>query len=189
MTTIDPGRVLLLALSCTQESLGGYATGDSLIEKAGRVMEASRKVGVPVVHGVVQFRLGYPEVGPDSGFNSLKAVGRSIAGNPAADPHPDLFSEGDLLLVKRRASAFTGTDLDVLIRAMGRPHLVLLGVRTSGAILRTYSHATDADYEVTVISDCCLDPDEELHQTILSKLLGRGITTADEFVRSLGEQR
>ena len=47
--------------------------------------------------------------------------------------HPDLApAEGEVTVVKRRVSAFTGNDLEVLLRSFNIKHLVLTGIATSG---------------------------------------------------------
>ncbi len=40
--------------------------------------------------------------------------------------HPDIAPQaGDLTVIKRRVSAFTGSDLEVILRAFGIQHMVL----------------------------------------------------------------
>jgi len=183
---LDPQRAAVLALSCTLESLAGYPNNAGLLERAAKVLHAARRAQVPVVHGIVRFRPGYPEVGPRSGFGAMKAAGRLKDLSPENAPHPALDPQpSDILLTKRRAGAFFGTDLDLILRAQGRTTLALLGVRTSGAVLRTFCWALDADYDVLVVSDCCADLDQELHDVLLRKLYGRQALTADEFVVAL----
>jgi hypothetical protein len=50
---------------------------------------------------------------------------------------------GDLIVTKRRVSAFTGSDLEVVLRAAGTEHLVLTGIATSGVVLSTLRQAAD----------------------------------------------
>jgi nicotinamidase-related amidase len=78
-----------------------------------------------------------------------------------------------LAVTKRRVSAFTGSDLEVLLRARGTGHLVLAGIATSGVVLSTLRHAADLDYQLTVLADGCLDPDPEVHQVLLGKVFPR----------------
>lgn len=189
MPTLDPTKSAFLVLSYTQESMAGYPDAGELIARAARLLDAARASGAPVIHGVVQFRPGYPEVGPRSVFNSLKKVGRSKREAPEAGPHPALKPQpSDIILEKRRAGGFVGTDLELILRSHGRTTLVLLGVRTSGAILRTFCAAVDADYEVVVVSDCCADVDQELHRVLLKNLYGsQAVMTAQECIAALGK--
>jgi len=41
--------------------------------------------------------------------------------------------------------------------------IVLFGIATSGVVLSTLLEASDADYRLVVIEDCCADLDAELH--------------------------
>lgn len=91
--------------------------------------------------------------------------------------------EGDIIVIKRRISAFTGSDLEVILRSQNIQHLVLTGVSTGGAVLATLIEAADKDFRLTVLSDCCSDPDEEVHQLLVSKIFSKraGILTVEEW--------
>ena len=187
MAAIDPKTCAVLALSMTPESMAGYPNAAEMLQKTARIMAAARRASIPVIHGVVGFREGYPEVGQESMFQALKRAGRSREGSAGIAPHPDLHpAPTDILLRKRRAGAFQGTDLDLLLRAQGRRTLALMGVRTSGAILFTSCWATDLDYRLAIITDCCADPNEEVHRVLLDQVLAPyGTMTAEEFLAAL----
>ncbi|PSC77079.1 isochorismatase, partial [Mammaliicoccus sciuri] len=72
-----------------------------------------------------------------------------------------------------RLSAFTGSNLEVLLRGLQVEHLVLTGVSTSGVVLSTATEAADKDYKLTILSDAITDQDEEKHQFLLNKILTR----------------
>ena len=67
-------------------------------------------------------------------------------------------------------SAFSGGDLDVVLRARAIDSLVLTGIATSGAVLSTLRQAADLDFDLTVLSDGCADPDDEVHRVLLEKI-------------------
>lgn len=48
--------------------------------------------------------------------------------------------------------------------------------------------ATDIDYQLVVLKDCCADADEEVHRVLVEKVFPRQATvvTADGFVKTLG---
>jgi nicotinamidase-related amidase len=58
----------------------------------------------------------------------------------------------------------------VVLRAQGIEHIVLAGISTSGVVLSTLREAADKDYEITVLSDCCFDRDEEVHRVLTEKV-------------------
>lgn len=67
-------------------------------------------------------------------------------------------------------SAFSGGDLDVVLRARAIDSLVLTGIATSGAVLSTLRQAADLDFDLTVLSDGCADPDDEVHRVLIEKV-------------------
>jgi len=75
--------------------------------------------------------------------------------------------------MKRRISAFAGSDLEVILRAFNIQHMILTGVATSGVVLSTTREAADKDYRITILEDCCADGDEEVHRVLTTKILAR----------------
>ncbi len=54
----------------------------------------------------------------DDGSGYLPRLRRAIEGAPGTETHPEAASRpGDVVVTKRRASAFSGSDLDVVLRA------------------------------------------------------------------------
>jgi nicotinamidase-related amidase len=84
-------------------------------------------------------------------------------------------------------SAFSGSDLDVLLRATGAGTLVLAGIATSGVVLSTVRQAADLDYRLVVLADACADRDEEVHRVLTGKVFPRQavVTTAAEWIGTL----
>jgi nicotinamidase-related amidase len=137
---------------------------------------AAREHGVPVVFVRVAFRDGAPEVSPrNKSFSALATPGSGMGqDDPATQVVDDLSpAEGDVVVVKRRVSAFTGSDLEVVLRAAGVDHLVLAGISTSGVVLSTLREAADRDYRLTVLTDACADGDEEVHRVLTEKVYPR----------------
>jgi nicotinamidase-related amidase len=188
----DPRETALLAMDCQAGIVSVYAKPpEAFVAKASGVVKAARASGVLVVHVQVVFRPGLPEVsGRNKLFAAIKASqqhqqffqGSSGAIHPALGPEPS-----DVIVAKNRVSAFSGTDLDRLLRANGINHLVMFGISTSGVVLSTLLEAHDADYRITVISDCCADLDMPLHATLLERFFPtRGdVLTSEEFVSAL----
>lgn len=103
--------------------------------------------------------------------------------HPAVAPGPD-----DVVVVKKRVSAFTGSDLEVVLRSLGASRLVLGGISTSGVVLSTLRQAADLDYGITVLRDGCADSDPEVHRVLLDKVFPRqaDVMTTGEWVAGLG---
>jgi len=90
-------------------------------------------------------------------------------------------------MIKKRVSAFCGTDLEVVLRGLQTEKVVLVGIATSGAILSTMKEAVDRDFEAVVLRDLCLDSDEEVHRVIMDKVFARHaeVVESEEWLKGL----
>jgi Amidases related to nicotinamidase len=160
-------------------------------EITGRVAQAiahARANNLPVIYVVVGFRAGMPEV---SRHNKWFSASKELLVHTDMDEwvkiDPAVAAlETEIVVTKRRISAFTGSDLEVVLRAIGVRHLILTGVSTSGVVLSTVREAADKDYGLTVLSDGCADRDQEVHQVLTTKVFPRQaqILTVDEWCES-----
>jgi nicotinamidase-related amidase len=139
-----------------------------------------------VIYAVIGFRPGYPEVSARNKIFAPLALRLSGAGSDEATRiHPDVAPEpGDIIVTKRRVSAFAGSDLDMVLRAGDIDHLVLTGIATSGVVLSTLRQAADLDFGLTVLADGCLDADPEVHRVLTEKVFPRqaDVTTVADWV-------
>jgi nicotinamidase-related amidase len=155
------------------------------LARVTEAVRAARAHAVPVIHVVVGFRPGMPEVSArNQSFSAVKQQ------NPAMlqGPLPAITPEGgEVVVTKRRVSAFTGSDLEVVLRAGEIDHLVLCGIATSGVVLSTVREAADKDYRLTVLADLCADPDAEVHAVLTGKVFPRQarVISAAEWIASL----
>jgi nicotinamidase-related amidase len=192
LSPIDPGRAALLVMDYQVDVLTRFMTASQSADAIACVpglLSAARNAGMMVIHVVVAFRPGHPEVSPrNTVFSSLKANGMMVAGSEGVAIHPAAAArEGELIVVKHRVSPFVGTDLETLLRANGIDTLVLAGVHTSGVVLSTVRQAFDLDYRLVVVRDCCADPDAEVHAMLLDTVIAKQATvvTAAEFAGAL----
>jgi nicotinamidase-related amidase len=189
MADIDPKRSVVLSMDFQNDIVTRFVTvAPDILPRAATVLERARAVSIPVIHVVVQFREGHPEVADRGVFKMVRQMNGLIEGTEGAAIHPAVAPQhGDTVVTKRRVGAFSGSDLECILRASGRTHLVLLGIATSGVVLSTVRAAADLDYEMNVISDCCADRDPEVHRFLIEKIfpaMAPGIT-AEEFVSAL----
>ena len=145
------------------------SVGPGLLDRVAEALVAAREAGLPVIFIRVAFRPGFPEISPaNRTFRTLVgAAGDRFAENgPATQIHPAVAPRpGEPIVVKKRVSAFTGSDLEVLLRSMNADHLVLTGIATSGVVLSTLREAADRD--------------EEVHRVLLEKVFPRQATVTD----------
>ncbi len=144
-----------------------------------KIVDAAHAAQVPVFFVVVGFRPGAPEIAARN--KMFSSMNTDILINPLPLV---TVGENDLLITKRRVSAFTGSDLEVLLRAQQIDHLVLTGISTSGVVLSTLREAADKDYQITVLSDLCADIDDDVHTVLLQKVFPRQATviTSEEWI-------
>jgi nicotinamidase-related amidase len=158
---------------------------DEYLTKVRSVVDVAHKKSIPVIFVVVGFRPDFPEVSDQNkSFHALQkaASEHMILPSPVIKPVGD-----DVIVIKKRISAFTGSDLEVILRAKEIRHLVLAGIATSGVVLSTIREAADKDYGLTVLSDLCADMDEEVHSVLMGKIFPRqaDVLTSDEWVNTL----
>jgi len=146
-----------------------------LIANAARAIANARDKKIPVIYVTLSFRQGAPEISMhNKRFAPYKETFGTANMAEFANIHPELAPhEGEVVITKRRVSAFTGSDLEVILRSMEIKHLVLTGISTSGVVLSTLLEAGDKDYHLTVLADSCADGDEEVHHVLTTKVFPR----------------
>jgi nicotinamidase-related amidase len=159
---------------------------DAYLARVTAAVGAAHAHHVPVIFVVVGFRPGMPEVSArNQSFGALKRQGAPMLAEPRPAVAP---GDGDIVVTKRRVSAFAGSDLEVVLRSGDIHHLVLCGIATSGVVLSTVREAADKDYRLTVLSDLCADFDPEVHAVLTGKVFPRQaqVVTSEEWVHGLG---
>lgn len=178
-------RPVLLAMDFQNGIAGDEAfTKTGVLECAGDAVAVAREKGIPVVWVRVALREGHPELAETASFAQIAAHGDLDQTHASTSIHDTLGRhEGEPIVTKRRISAFTGSDLEVLLRGYGADTLILTGVATSGVVLSTIRQAADLDFRLTVLSDACADRDEEVHRILTEKVFPKQATvlTVDEW--------
>ena len=181
----------LLVMDVQQSIVDRFADDDGYLPRLAAAAQAARGAGITVIYVVVGFRAGHPEVSErNKSFAAIAGTGRFADGDPGAAIHPAVApAAGDLIVTKRRVSAFTGSDLEGVLRAAGIEHLVLTGIATSGVVLSTLRQAADLDYQLTVLADGCLDADPEVHRVLTEKVFPRqaDVTGTADWTESLAK--
>ena len=169
-------QMALLVMDVQAGIVTRFAQTGDFLERVNTAITAAHAAQIPVIYVVVAFRPGYPEISPrNKSFSAIKQQQSSLqASMTATEIHPAIAPQPtDIVVTKRRVSAFSGSDLEVVLRAQGIEHLALCGIATSGVVLSTLREAADKDYQLTVLADCCVDSDEEVQRVLLSKVFPR----------------
>ncbi|HTJ38503.1 MAG TPA: isochorismatase family cysteine hydrolase [Dactylosporangium sp.] len=186
---MSDARQVLLVMDF-QQGIVARLGNEAVLAAAGRAVEAARAAGVPVMFVRVAFRPGFPEAAESNRtFGGIRGNGDAMTqDSPLTQIHPALAPRPDEpVIVKRRVSAFSGSDLDVLLRGARAGSLVLAGISTSGVVLSTLRQAADLDYRLTVLADACADPDAEIHRVLTEKVFPRqaDVVGVDEWAGTL----
>lgn len=79
---------------------------------------------------------------------------------------PDL-SRGEIVIVKHRFNAFSGTELDAELRRRGITRVVCCGFTTSVCVESTAREAFFRDYFTAIAADAVAEFDRDLHESTL----------------------
>jgi nicotinamidase-related amidase len=168
-----------------------FADDNSYLPRLAGALSAARGAGIGVIYVTVAFRPGYPEVSVrNKSFAAITGTGRFTESDPGSRIHPAIApAPGEVIVTKRRVSAFAGSDLDVVLRASGTGSLVLAGIATGGVVLSTLRQAADLDYRLTVLADGCLDADPEVHRVLVEKVFPRqaNVVSVADWTASLDQ--
>lgn len=182
----NTSNTALLVMDMQTAMLGMIPESDALIGRVAKAIASARSNNIPVIYVVVGFRQNAPEISDNNkGFTQAKQMFGSISPADFVAIHPALAPlENECVVTKRRVSAFTGSDLEVILRAFKIQHIVLTGIATSGVVLSTVREAADKDYRITVLADGCGDREEEVHQLLNTKVFTRqaDVISVDEWI-------
>jgi nicotinamidase-related amidase len=150
---------------------------------------AARASSVKIIYVTISFRPGYPEITPfHPTFSAAAKANAFLSGSPEVKVHSAIAPQaGDIVVVKKRVSAFVGSDLEVILRSLGVQTLVLTGISTGGVVLSTLCEAADKDFGLVVLRDLCVDPKEEVHRVLMENIFTkRGkVVGAEEWLEAL----
>jgi nicotinamidase-related amidase len=182
-------RSALLLMDLQSAVVGTWGGDAAMLMRLSKAATAARAHDIPVIYVAARFRPHLERPSQDSrGYAPVPADSPLLETNPGSDIHPGIAPhDGELTVVKRRVSAFSGSDLEIVLRTKGVGELVLSGVSTSGVVLSTVRAAADMDYRLVVLSDGCADLDENVHRTLLEVLFPRQATvlTIADWIASL----
>ena len=199
---IDPQRTALIVVDMENDFVAPGApletpAGRTMLPTLKRVLTFCRGQGIRVIYTTHAHRRD----GCDTGrFKDLWPPIRSgaglVEGEPGVEIYPEIAPRADeVVITKRRYSAFYGTDLEILLRGSGVDTVVISGVTTENCCHATARDALFRDYKVVFLSDATATfdyPDvgqggmaaAEVHRAtlIILSVSTAHVMTADEFI-------
>lgn len=188
---LDKTRTAVLAVSFFK---GTTANCPMIAERntlgnARRVMEAARAAGVPVIHVVMGFRDGYPEV---SDRNKLVGNIKRGGGFKLGSEQVELCDEvrplpGEVVVNRPRINPFYNSELEAILRARGADTVAIMGVASHLPVAAAVRWAADADYRVILLEDCCASQRREDHDWVVQRIFPQwaDVVSSDDFVESI----
>jgi nicotinamidase-related amidase len=153
-----------------------YPFARQVVPRLLDLIPRARAAGILVVFVRIAFRTNRADLPPDNALIASFFNAGDIFHEGASGTELDLpVEDQDVVVLKRRASAFAGTDLDLVLRARGVDTIAVAGVATSAMVAATCYDAADRGYQVIVLRDGCADGDPGVHDVFMDKIFpGRG---------------
>lgn len=163
------------------------------IEHTAATLKASRDAGMTVIYVNVAFRPGFPEIVEKACplLDSCKEIGAFIRGTWDAEVIDELKPlQSEIIIFNYDTSAFSHTELDIILRAGGIKHLLIAGQTTNYIIDSTTRYGTELGYKITILEDCCADYTDEMHDMAMTQILPRlaTISKSTDFVAALAKR-
>jgi len=202
---LDPRHTALLIVDMQKDfvcnGFGAHKAGrdvtaaQSIVPNIKRLLEGARASGAFVAHVGFHTLLDHKS---DSGSwlaqrrrSTQSSEFLCLEGSEGAEYIDELSPiAGEFPIAKHRYSAFTGTNLDTLLRSRGVRSVIVTGVSTNACIDSTMRAAFELDYYVCVPTDGVASWNKTLHDATLANVDHRiGLTVpVDEITAVWGER-
>jgi nicotinamidase-related amidase len=175
MLTLDPKTTALVLIDLQKGILSRPTqpySGEQIFAKGMELTQRFRAVRAPVVRVRVDFGSDFV----DAPSNNVDEPTPRPAGGYGADfaAFPDdPAAHGDLVVVKHHWGAFTGTELDLLLRRRGVRTIVLGGVATNIGVESTARSAHELGYDLVLAEDATTGLSAEHHAFAFTHIFPR----------------
>jgi gluconolactonase len=160
------------------------------IANAARLVEAARRRGVPIIHVWFVVEAGAPGVTMNAPlFEGLADAKALVRGTWGASPVPGLEAQpGDHIVEKQRMSAWEGTRLETVLKALGRDVVIVTGAWTNMSIEHTARTGADKGYFMVVPEDACSTMNADWHTASVNYAMQNVavVTDADAVIDAFG---
>ena len=160
-------RPVLIVIDMLNDFLAKWdpAQRQRLVRSINELVSLMRRCGCPVVWVRQEFEADLSDAFPEM---RAKGIQIAIKGTPGCEIDPLLnVEEQDTVIVKKRYSAFYGTELDTLLARLQPDAIILAGINTHACIRTTAIDAYQRDWPVILAADCIDSYDREHHEVSL----------------------
>jgi len=203
MPKIDIPTSALLLLHCQNDIVkpeGKFAPSGiaeqverhGLFQKWVALLRASRSAGLRVFYVNNVFNPGHPELGEKpfplmQGTKQFNAFLKHTWG--VQNPDEITPASGEIIIENYNSSAFSATNLDLILRANKIQNLLLAGVATTFVINSTARYGAELGYNIIVIEDGCTAFTDEIHDFEIKNVMPHFATISNtaEVISALGK--
>ncbi len=148
-----------------------FATATDLTDvilATNELIAAGRAHGIPVLFTAISYTQAEIDSSAYAWFGKSAGLASLVEGTAAVDLDPRLLNERqDVLVEKKGASAFFGTNLASTLVAFGVDTVLVCGTTTSGCVRATAVDAVQSGFRVLVPKDCVGDRAQGPHDASL----------------------
>ncbi len=173
-------------VSPTMSALSDGVAASGIVEKLAELLDAARHAEAKVIHATLQSRRDRAGVRIDPPLMAvtMRDPDHLLVGSDQAQILPELGPhDGDIVAARIHGmSAFTGTDLDAILRSLDITTLIIGGVSLNEAIIGASIEAVNLGYRVVIPRDAALGMPPSFGEDMLKyafALLGKVVTTQD----------
>jgi ureidoacrylate peracid hydrolase len=202
--TVDPTRTAVIVVDMQHDFIAEGApmetpAGRAMVPTVVELVNGARGAGATIVFTAHRHRHDGSDMGRFGDlYQAIRERRGLIEGESGSGLYPAFEPEaGDILISKRRYSAFFATDLDLILRERHLDTVVIAGVSSENCCLSTARHAMFLGYKVVFLADATAThdypdlgwgglPSKELHNAVLTIVAfstGHVMNTADLFAR------
>lgn len=176
-------KLAVIVIDMINDFVAGVFKSDraaKIIPNIRALLSYARKRKVPIVYATDAH---LPNVDPEFDVWGSHAVAGSWGAEIVDELKPH---KGDFRVLKRKYSAFQGTDLDQLLRELKVDTVILTGVVTDICIQHTAADAFFRGYKIIVPTDCVEAVDAKTQEEairFIKKAYAPEITTLKELMK------
>jgi nicotinamidase-related amidase len=178
-------RPVLIVIDMVNDFLAKWAPASKqqLVRSINDLVDLMRQRGHPIIWVRQEFE-------PDlrDAFLEMKTSGIriTIKGTVGCEIASDLATApSDPVVIKKRYSAFFGTDLDQILGRLTPDVLILAGINTHACVRVTAIDAYQRDWEIVVAADCVDSYDREHHDISMKYMKDKVATVmSNQEIRS-----
>jgi nicotinamidase-related amidase len=169
-------KPVLVVIDMLQDFLESWedAQRQRLVNSINELVATMRGLGHPILWVRQEFEPDLRDAFPEM---KAKGIRITIKGTPGCQIVSELaVAPSDLVIIKKRYSAFYGTTLDETLARQHPDAIILAGINTHACIRTTAVDAYQRDWNVILAIDCIDSYDREHHEVSLRYMKGRMAT-------------